>query len=465
MKARTVYTLKSVACRLFALASRLCPFTSRWMANRLLAGSKGMAVSRVLTLSLDWREEEGCETLGRALRSDVSPRSRKKLKERRMVRGKTAREECWNFLDVSYYWRHDDGTGLHRRLFEQVSRLLRRPGVWRLIYWDPVLPGYRYATAMLRGKFPGTPYEDDDSPVQMCPGDRLLLMQCAVPYGLDLRRIGKGGVKIAAVVDDVIPLLQPALVVNPLSFRKEFTAVMENASLVFSVSKTAVEEIRGAAQKTVKRLHDPIAWDFTYNGCDFHHPEASLSREEQQILSPLASRPYVLSVGSFEPRKAYDAAISAFRAAWKRGLDVSYVMAGRIGKDGAEFLEKTRKDPEWGHRLFTVVGASDSLLSALYDGCLYAFFPSRAEGFGIPLMEAAFHMKPVLARALPVFREVMGQEARFFSDESPEPLAKEIETGCRDVQNGAFLAPSMDKIACWTWDESASKLGEALGRL
>ena len=49
---------------------------------------------------------------------------------------------------------------------------------------------------------------------------------------------------------------------------------------------------------------------------------------------------------------------------------------------------------------------------------------SRGEGFGLPLIEAATHGRPVLARDLPVFREQRLPNAYFFSDEAPAALGE-----------------------------------------
>ena len=77
-------------------------------------------------------------------------------------------------------------------------------------------------------------------------------------------------------------------------------------------------------------------------------------------------------------------------------------------------VEKLRHHPELGKRLFWLEGISDEYLEKVYATCVCLIAASEDEGFGLPLIEAARHRIPILARDIPVFREVAGDHASYF---------------------------------------------------
>ncbi len=79
---------------------------------------------------------------------------------------------------------------------------------------------------------------------------------------------------------------------------------------------------------------------------------------------------------------------------------------------------------------------------------------SEGEGFGLPLIEAARHKRPIIARDIPVFREVARHHAFYFADStSPAVLADAVKTWLALYNTGAH--PRSDHIPHLTWQESA----------
>ncbi|MEO6102748.1 MAG: hypothetical protein ABIP44_03800, partial [Pseudoxanthomonas sp.] len=82
-------------------------------------------------------------------------------------------------------------------------------------------------------------------------------------------------------------------------------------------------------------------------------------------------------------------------------------------------------------------------------------------GFGLPLVEAAAHGLPVLARDLPVFREVGGGGVDYFSGESPAQLQSAIVDWLRRWESGAIAVPEVAAVR--SWRDSARALQLAIG--
>jgi glycosyltransferase involved in cell wall biosynthesis len=94
-------------------------------------------------------------------------------------------------------------------------------------------------------------------------------------------------------------------------------------------------------------------------------------------------------------------------------------------------------------------------------GCLYKssaclVSASEGEGFGLPLIEAAKQGIPILARDLPVFREVAGDHAFYFRGLSAKDLALAIEAWCKLDQSNQV--PDSKRIPILTWAQSAKQL-------
>jgi glycosyltransferase involved in cell wall biosynthesis len=112
--------------------------------------------------------------------------------------------------------------------------------------------------------------------------------------------------------------------------------------------------------------------------------------------------PYFLFVGTVEPRKNVPALLRAWRPLWERH-QVHLVIAGRSREDAP------RIEPEAG--LFLAGEVTDHQLAGLYAGAIALVYPSRYEGFGLPVVEAMHCGTPVIASRDPAMVEVSGGAA------------------------------------------------------
>jgi hypothetical protein len=167
-------------------------------------------------------------------------------------------------------------------------------------------------------------------------------------------------------------------------------------------------------------------------------------------------------VSTIEPRKGYAQALAAFELLWAQGRDLNLVIVGKQGWLMEEFAARLRAHPEAGRRLHWFDGIDDGGLRALYAGSAALITASEAEGFGLPIVEAARHGLPVIARDLPVFTEVAGAHAFYFGGYSPDALAAAIEEWLALSARG--LAPPSAGMPSLDWEQSARELlGLVLG--
>lgn len=88
---------------------------------------------------------------------------------------------------------------------------------------------------------------------------------------------------------------------------------------------------------------------------------------------------------------------------------------------------------------------------------------SLAEGFGLPLVEAAHFRLPLIVRDIPVFREVCADAATYFSGSSCEELQILLTKWLKDLDAGQCLYP--DGMEVLSWSESAHQLMSAVGKM
>jgi glycosyltransferase involved in cell wall biosynthesis len=145
---------------------------------------------------------------------------------------------------------------------------------------------------------------------------------------------------------------------------------------------------------------DPARTRVTYLGCD-HLP---------LLPRHTPAQPYALTVARVDPRKNHRAVLAAFEALRRDGRDLRWVIAGPAGW-GCEALEETiarspaREHVEWRR------GVSEDELAALYAGASVLLWPSYAEGYGLPPLEAMRAGVPVIASDRTSLPEVLGNGA------------------------------------------------------
>ena len=184
-------------------------------------------------------------------------------------------------------------------------------------------------------------------------------------------------------------------------------------------------------------------------GCDIKAtaPSYGLDKASLEILDKIRSKPTFIMVGTLEPRKGHDAAIMAFETLWRKGLDINLVIAGKVGWMVDELYEKIKKHEENGKRLIYLNFVSDELLDEIYKNSSCLIAASRAEGFGLPLVEAAIHKIPIIARELNVFKEVSNGSATFFKDD--DDLASVIERWLGDFKEDKHIKSDLIELVSW----------------
>lgn len=110
-------------------------------------------------------------------------------------------------------------------------------------------------------------------------------------------------------------------------------------------------------------------------------------------------------------------------------------------------------------------GASDEEYRDVLLGATAVVTASRAEGFGIPVIEGMALGTPAVVSDIPIFREIGGDAALYFDPESPASIAAAVRRLDEAGEWAARSAAGLDQASLFSWEASAEKLLALLRRV
>lgn len=166
------------------------------------------------------------------------------------------------------------------------------------------------------------------------------------------------------------------------------------------------------------------------------------------------TNPYVLAVGTIQPRKNLPLLARAMK---RLPRDYDLVIAGKRGWMADDVLAEL-ESVGLGRRLRILDYVPDADLPALYQHALVLVQPSRFEGFGMPVLEAMASGTPVVTSRGSSLAEIAGDAAAFFEQDDEDDLAEVI----RSVLEDSGVSTSLrDRGIAWsdgfTWEHAAQK--------
>ena len=386
-------------------------------------------------------------------------------------------------IDVSAICKSDLQTGIERVVRAQFSALLERTSsAFRV---EPVYlsieggtPHYRYARRYTHGLLGIPSAIAEDSAVDMTPGDAF--------YGADFcpsdvvkaagagifRRWRETGAGVHFLIHDILPVTRPEFFPDGAGTTHAawLQAICSEADTLVCISQAVADDTEAWLASQGASVKPRFA--ILHHGADLDQsfPSKGMPDDAARVLGALGGTNSFLMVGTIEPRKGHLQAIEAFETLWREGIDAKLVIVGREGwtslppsqrRNIPRTMDKLRRHPELGKRLIWLSDISDEYLDQVYQASSCLLFASEAEGFGLPLIEAARHGKPIVARDIAVFREIAGEHAYYFGGAGAGDLARALHDWIAlDAQGKAQASSGLP----WnTWRQNAGQLLHLLG--
>ncbi len=310
-----------------------------------------------------------------------------------------------------------------------------------------------------------------DDIVDARSGDILLCLDLSGSLMVQAHKAGlyrdmkNNGVHLFAMVHDILPIQMPHFFPEGADIvHREWLEAVISMDGCICVSKAVADAVRFWCAQHLPSQTASFRIEWSHHGADIESsaPSAGLPADAEGTLSIISECVTFLMVGTIEPRKGHSQTLQAFEELWQQGESVNLCIVGKEGWMVEDLLQKLRSHPENGRRLFLLRGISDEFLENVYAACTCLIFASEGEGFGLPLIEAAKHRLPIIARDIPVFREVAGEHAFYFSGKTGSCLAEAVREWMGLYHEGRH--PKSDAMPWLTWKQSAERLKEIILR-
>ncbi len=267
----------------------------------------------------------------------------------------------------------------------------------------------------------------------------------------------QAAMKSVVVAYDCIDMDLPCMNPNGHEFIAAQRKVMEEADGIVAISE---DTKRGILRNTrVDGSHIEVVYPIPGSG--FAKPCSGSAIQQFRNTCHL-SKPYWLYVGTRTYYKNFDCMLRAFAMMARHSEDELVVVGGEkeLTPHLLDFVFRKRLE----HRVHLVGRLTDEDLSAAYAGAEGFVYPSFAEGFGIPLLEAMQCGVPVLASDIPVFREVAGEAALYFDPHSPAGLARMMRMLSNMDIRGRIKESGYSRAQLFSGSKAAEQMADVLRR-
>ena len=230
-------------------------------------------------------------------------------------------------------------------------------------------------------------------------------------------------------------------------YRKLLPRIARRASIISTVSQTAACDLARHLDLPSGRMR------IVPNG----HEHALRWRSERSSFAGCIAdwRPFVLVIGSVAPHKNISRVVGIGEALAGLGLDV--VVAGSSKGPYAATPKASAENVRYLGRV------SDDDLACLLDHALCLAFPSRQEGFGIPIIEAMARGCPVVASDVSSLPEICGDAALLADPEIDEPWYRHIKALSRSqALRDDLRGRGTENARRYSWQASASAYAELM---
>ncbi len=287
--------------------------------------------------------------------------------------------------------------------------------------------------------------------------------RCPEAFWRSVEKARRNGARVGTVVYDLIPLTHPEFAGprHAERFGRWLQRAADHSDFFLAISATVRDELRSHLHQS----HPEAAWPeerlhWFMLGADIPARAGGAVRPWVQSIFERGNT--YLMVGALDRRKNQPLLVDAFERLWNRGFDVRLCLVGSFTKGMPELHRRLLNHAESGRRLFYCADLNDTELDYCYRESRALVYPSIVEGFGLPIVEALQHGKPVLASDTAIHREVGGEFCAYFGLSSPEALA-ELIARCERLGHVPDVRPAAEFTAP-TWRLSCSQLIETCRR-
>lgn len=216
--------------------------------------------------------------------------------------------------------------------------------------------------------------------------------------------------KIMVTIHDMFPILQPEHhgFLYPIYFKYGIRQTLKQADMItYNSVETKLSTERAFPQ--AKDISHMVSYIIV------NKPDLTDVPTTPDILFPktkVEGEDFLLYIGNLEKRKGTDLLLKAYKKYRSLGGTKKLYLGGKVREDDIQELlnQSLSEIPD----IVSLGYLGNDEKNALFRYCSGFVFPSRAEGFGIPVIEAMHFNKPILASDLSIFHEIVGDSISYF---------------------------------------------------
>ncbi|MEO8433069.1 MAG: glycosyltransferase family 1 protein, partial [Acidobacteriota bacterium] len=285
----------------------------------------------------------------------------------------------------------------------------------------------------------------------------------AILAALTIGPVAAAGPPFVSVVHDLTAWTNPEWHARRtiVGFIPLWERTAERASRFLCVSEATARDLVARYPETADRVRvarNGLDTGFSPGGGP-ESPDAERTRRQHA-----GGERFILYLGTLEPRKNVEALVLACERLWsKRRSRPDLVLAGGIGWKSAPLLRRIGRSP-YRDKIHLAGYAPRETARELYRAAEAFVYPSLAEGFGLPVLEALACGVPVVASTDPALVEVGGDAALYAPARDVVELSRQIERALEDSATKERLRlAGPPRAARFTWEEAARDTERALG--
>ncbi len=167
---------------------------------------------------------------------------------------------------------------------------------------------------------------------------------------------------------------------------------------------------------------------------------------------------FILTVATMEPRKNLLTLLNAYSIYCRRcDRPLPLIITGKSAK-GSDQIRQRANEPDIAANIRLLDYVSDEELVSLYRMASLTIYPSRYEGFGLPVLEAMASGCPVITSNTTSIPEIAGDAALFVNPESPAEIADTMTAVCqnRELQK-TLINKGRKRAEMYRWTTTADK--------
>ncbi|WP_459208212.1 glycosyltransferase family 4 protein [Pseudomonas sp. MLB6B] len=376
-------------------------------------------------------------------------------------------------VDISQLCRHDGKSGIQRVVRSILLEWLSHPPAGyqvQPVYTKVEESFYRYATQFTAQFLGHDAGQAQDEALDYRAGDVYICLDLLLdvlpqrqPY---FDTLHAHGVSVYFVVYDLLILQMRHCFSDHLyQHYLNWIGTIARYDGALCISQAVADELSEWMTEHGPARQRPLRIGAFHLGADIDQsvPSTGVPEDPALHIEVLEANPNFLMVGTLEPRKGHAQAFAAFEQLWEADVKANLIIVGKRGWLVDDLASRIEAHPQFGKRLLWLDGVSDEYLEHVYNHSQCLIAASIGEGFGLPLIEAAQHGMPIIARDLPVFREVAGEHALYFKGDEPQVLAETVERWLELFATGAH--PTSTDMPWLTWKQSATQLIDEISRL